>query len=105
MLLLLAGFAAAADPEIDYLLSAVEQSGCTFIRNGAFHSAADAADHLRMKYKRARRHVDSAEEFIDRIASQSSLSGEPYTIECAGSGVQPSRSWLTATLARFRSTR
>ena len=102
--LLLSGLALAADVEIDYLLSSVAQSHCTFIRNGKSHTATVAADHLRMKYRRARWAVDNADEFIDRLASRSSMTGEVYTMQCADADAAPTREWLTARLAEFRAT-
>jgi hypothetical protein len=93
--------AGIADREITGLISAVESSGCVFIRNGDRHDAAEAADHLRLKYRRGKRYADTAEHFIERLASKSSWSGEPYLIECGGTG-EPSGDWLTTALLRIR---
>ena len=87
--------------EIDHLLDFVSSSGCTFIRNGKAHDPAQAADHLRMKYRRAHRYVDSAETFIDRIASESSLSGRPYRVSCDGHE-ETTKMWLQRALADYR---
>lgn len=87
--------------EIDYLLEFVATSGCNFIRNGSAHNPADAADHLRLKYSRGKRYVDNAEQFIDRLASESSWTGKPYSVECAGE-TQPSKDWLYQALAEYR---
>lgn len=92
---------ATPDQEIQYLLEFVGTSGCTFVRNGDQHDAADAADHLRLKYDRGRRHVDSAEQFIDRLATESSWTGDPYTVTCAGK-TQTSAQWLHSALAEYR---
>ncbi|TXS96186.1 hypothetical protein FV139_01380 [Parahaliea maris] len=89
------------EAEIDHLLQFVATSGCTFHRNGTDHSAADAADHLRLKYRRAGKYVGSAEQFIDRLASESSWTGKPYTVTCAGV-TQPSGEWLYAALTTLR---
>ncbi len=102
LLLMLALPAAAADVEIEYLLTSVEQSGCTFIRNGDAHPAAEAADHLRMKYARAGSRVKGADQFIDRIASKSFLSGRAYTIQCGEADAYPTRLWLSERLAEYR---
>jgi hypothetical protein len=91
----------APDQEIQYLLQFVSDSGCTFVRNGDQHDAAGAADHLRLKYDRGRRHVDSAEQFIDRLATKSSWSGDAYTVTCAGK-TQTSAQWLHRALAEYR---
>jgi hypothetical protein len=90
-----------AEQEIEYLLRFVAASGCTFIRNGDAHDAPDAADHLRLKYNRGRRYADSAEHFIDRLATQSSWSGETYTVTCAGD-TRGSGQWLHQALEQYR---
>ena len=91
----------AADQEITYLLEFVADSGCTFHRNGDDHASAEAADHLRLKYRRGKRYVSSAEAFIDRLASESSWSGKPYTVSC-GEHTEPSSVWLHRALADYR---
>ena len=92
-----------ADAEINYLLEFVSGSGCTSIRNGTEHSAIDAADHLRLKYSRGERYADSAEAFIDRLASESSWTGKPYTVRC-GDVQETSADWLHRALAAHRAT-
>jgi hypothetical protein len=95
---------AGQEAEIEYLLVAVANSDCQFIRNGEAHDAAEAAAHLRMKYERAGWLVDDAEEFIDRLASKSSISGRPYAIQCQDAAPSPAQAWLTERLAEYRST-
>ena len=90
-----------AELEVNYLLEYVASSGCIFIRNGDDHDSADAADHLRLKYTRGKRYVNSAEQFIDRLATQSSWSGDQYRVTCAGKS-EPSGEWLHRTLADYR---
>ena len=92
---------AAADREIQYLLEFVERSGCDFERNGATHDSAGAADHLRLKYRRGSRYVNTAEQFIDRLASKSSWTGKAYTVTCEGQ-VRPAEQWLHEALHNFR---
>ena len=96
---------AAADvteTEVEYLVSAVGESNCTFIRNGKRHSAEDAEDHLRMKYRRGKRYAPTAEKFIERLASASSMSKKPYYIECEGQEAVLSGDWLMARLSDYR---
>ena len=93
---------AAEDPEVVYLLGWVAESGCTFVRNGDEHPSAEAAEHLEMKYNRVRRWIDDADEFIDRIASGSSISGRAYLVRCPGVAEQASRDWLTRALQQHR---
>ena len=96
-------FAGDTETEIEYLITTVGESGCTFIRNGSRHEAEDAASHMRLKYRRGKRYAPTAELFIERLASKSSMSGKPYTIDCPGSGAVPSGEWLTARLQEYRS--
>jgi len=88
--------------EIDYLLTTMSTSGCTFIRNGKEYDAADAESHLRMKYGRGKRYAPTTELFIERLASKSSMSGKPYYIECEGTERMTSAEWLTALLEAYR---
>ena len=108
-LILLAGCIATvradmtAHEEIRALIQAVAESGCEFNRNGSLHSAEAAAEHLELKYSRGKRYANSAEAFIDRLASKSSWSGKPYQMICDGE-VHPAGDWLTSTLATIRSS-
>jgi hypothetical protein len=100
-LLFVAGAAAGAesiDPAVAGLLRAVETSGCRMDRNGEVHDGKAAADHLRMKLERSGRPGMSADQFIDRIASGSSISGTPYWVLCPGQPAVESRVWLRARL-------
>lgn len=78
--------------EIDKLLNHVEQSECTFIRNGSEHPAAKARAHLELKLDRGSKYVNSTEDFIDRLATKSSWTGKAYQIRC------PSDSGSTVTV-------
>jgi hypothetical protein len=90
--------------EIDYLLATVANSGCTFFRNGDWYDAKQAEKHLRLKYDAlsARNLIGSAEDFIDRGGTYSSISGKPYAIRCPGSAPVPSAQWLRELLAQYR---
>ena len=89
--------------EIDGLLTFVENSDCQFIRNGSRHAPGDARQHLQKKldYLEKKGLLDSAEDFIARAATESSLSGKSYQVSCQGQ-LQPSSDWLNAELARLR---
>lgn len=91
--------------EIAHLLQYVEQSGCQFNRNGTWYRARDARLHLQKKYDYLDRRglAPDAESFIERAASQSSISGRAYQVRCADSKPMPSARWLTEELRRFRS--
>ena len=103
VLLAPATHAEQAPAEIEYLLTQIGSSGCTFIRNGKEHSAEDAEDHLRMKYRRGKRYADTTENFIDRLASKSSISKKLYMIECPGEAPVSTGSWLHSKLDSYRS--
>jgi hypothetical protein len=102
LLLPLSALADTAEAEIDNLLSSIGRSDCVFIRNGKRHNAADAEDHLRMKLRRGKRYVTTAETFIERLASSSSMSKKPYYIECPGQEMMPSGQWLMQRLDELR---
>lgn len=93
-----------AQAEIHELLAAVAHSGCEFYRNGTWYDAQRAQDHLQYKYEQlvARNLVESTEDFIDRAATKSSMSGKDYLIRCPGHDAMPSADWLKQELARER---
>jgi hypothetical protein len=97
-----AAYGGPADPEIEYLLTAIGQSGCSFVRNGTEHASGEAEDHLRMKYRKGARHIDTAEDFIEKVASGSFLSGRPYQVRCPGEAEQAAASWLQSRLQEHR---
>lgn len=88
----------AQQTQIDALLAAIESSGCEFERNGTRHGAEEGAAHLRMKLDRAGDRVQTAREFIDRIAAGSSQSGRPYRVLCPERNPQRSKDWLDERL-------
>lgn len=110
MLVLFMHHARAAEPaaaklEIAHLFTVLEASNCQFYRNGSWHVAKDASLHLQSKYKylQDKDLVPSAEKFIERAATQSSMSGKAYQIKCADNVVQPSAPWFQAALVKYRS--
>jgi len=96
--------AADAAREIDGLIGALGRSGCEFERNGNWFDAGKAQAHLQRKYEwlRKRDLADTAEQFIDRAASRSSVSGKPYRVRCAGKPVVDSATWFRGILRRLR---
>jgi uncharacterized protein (DUF2147 family) len=75
--------------------------GATFIRNGEEHSAKDAAEHLQLKRRKAGSKVRTAREFIDELASESSLSGKAYQIRMKDGKTYSSREVLMKELNRI----
>lgn len=96
-----------ARQEVDALLRAVGSSGCEFVRGGTAHPAPKAQDHLQQKfdYLDARGMLKSAEDFIAKAGTRSSMTGEAYAIRCPGAAQQPSDEWLLARLKALRSAR
>lgn len=97
---------ATAQQEVAHLLDYLARSGCEFYRNGAWHPAPDARAHLEKKYRYLldRNRIDTAEHFIERAATGSSISGKPYQVRCGNDGSVESAAWLTQELRRYRET-
>mgnify|MGYP002621962165 FL=1 len=86
---------AAENARIEALIGKIEAlEGAKFVRNGKAHDAAEAADHLRMKLKRAGDRVKTAEDFIDGIATKSSVTGRPYRIRFKDGSETETGPWL-----------
>lgn len=98
---------AAVQSEVRYLLQHVEESACEFYRNGLWYDGAHASAHLRTKYKylTVRDQVSTTEEFIERAATKSTMSGIPYQVRCIGSVPIDSNLWLSEALAAYRQTK
>jgi Family of unknown function (DUF5329) len=93
--------------EIDHLLRHIGTSGCEFKRNGDWNDAKAAEAHARGKYDflATLGRIDTTKDFIDKVATGSSLSGQPYEIRCGGAVPVPSSLWLNDELARYRASR
>lgn len=102
--------AIAAEPsgqgEIARLIDALATSDCRFERNGKWYGAAEAKAHLQRKYDwlRKRDQAATAEQFIAGAASNSSVSGKPYHVQCPGQARQASADWFKQQLQRLRAT-
>jgi len=87
---------------IEFLLSAVEGlEGATFLRNGSAHTGKEAADHLRLKRRRAGERVRTAEDFIRLCASRSYLTGQPYLVRFAHGRTIPAEEFLRRLLEEY----
>jgi hypothetical protein len=94
-----------AKVEITGLMDALSNSGCRFQRNGSWHDAAEARAHLQRKYDYLLKKdkVDTAEQFIERAASASSMSGRAYRVQCDGKE-QDAAHWFNGQLERLRNS-
>jgi len=101
--------APAPTPEaqkIEVLIQAVAAlQGAVFIRNGSEHTPAEAAEHLRLKWRNAGKRVKTAPEFIQFCATGSSMSGRPYEIRLKDGRTVLSRDWLWTELKRMEAAR
>jgi hypothetical protein len=93
-----------AQTEVDYLLGHIGSSGCEFYRNGSWYDAGAAQSHLRFKYDflAANNRINTAEDFIDKAATKSSLSGRAYQVRCSGGNAVNSSQWLLDALVQYR---
>jgi hypothetical protein len=92
---------ATASREIDHLLAFVAASECRFVRGGTEHPGPEARDHLMRKLDVARPLLGTADQFIDYVATGSSITGEDYKVRC-GARELTSRAWLRVELEQFR---
>ena len=90
--------------EIKHLFNFIIASDCIFIRNNTEYTASEARDHMQRKYDYARRWIDNAEQFINRIASKSSMSGNRYQVRCQNQLLY-SDNWLRQELQHYRNSR
>jgi hypothetical protein len=93
----------AEEKQIEAMIAAVERmTGATFIRNGRPYEAAAAAEFLRRKWRLREADVRSVEDFIDKIASSSSTTGQPYLIRFSDGSEIPCSAVLRTELSKLR---
>jgi len=95
----------AEKEKINFLIEGVGRVDGVFIRNGKEYSPEQAAGHLKMKMENAMNSWFSpdkdkwtAEMFIDKIATKSSISGDSYKIEFKGGNIVNASDWLREQL-------
>ena len=87
---------------IERLIDFVEaQKDIRFVRNGNDYSAKDAGKFLRGKFDKMGEHVNTAQQFIEQIASTSSTSDEPYVIRFTDGREMPAAKFLSDELKRM----
>jgi hypothetical protein len=97
---------AATNPEIEALIGRVEHAhGVVFIRKGSAHSAVEAAAHLRRKLAAAHGRITTAEQFIDKLGTRSSMTGIAYRVRFADGREIDSAAWLRQLLRELRAER
>jgi len=87
---------------IAHLFEFIRTADVVFIRNGKEHSAEDAAKHIEKKYKHYKKKIKTPEDFIEKSATKSMMSGKLYQIRLKDGTVITNRDWLLAELERYR---
>ena len=90
------------DATITHLLEFVRTSDVIFIRNGKEHSAEDAVKHIQKKYNHYKKKIKTPEDFIEKSATKSMMSGKLYQIKLNDGAVITCKDWLTVELERYR---
>lgn len=87
---------------IEYLLERMGESPYNFIRNGSRYNGKRAQVHLRWKYLRNQKQIRTAEDFVNRIATRSKISGESYyLVVLPDKSRRPLREFLLYELHEF----
>ena len=96
-LIIAASVACAENTEkekIHAALARIESSPRKFIRNGDEYDGKAAAAHLRRKLDAAGDKIKTFDDFVDQIATKSSVSGEPYRVKLEDGQVVDLAKWL-----------
>ena len=93
----------AEEKLIDTLIQRVSKmSAMVFLRNGNEYNAADAAKHMQAKYDYFKKELVTAEDFIDRCASRSEMTGQAYKVKLIGGAVRDANEFLNSELRMLR---
>lgn len=94
---------------VTQLLNEILKVDGVFIRNGKSYSPKEAVEHLRMKLKNAQnswfapsKEKWTAQMFIEKIASKSSLSDKAYRIRFKDGVIVDSSTWLKKKLKELK---
>jgi len=93
----------AEEKQIEALIAGIERmTDATFIRNGRPYGAAAAAEFLRRKWRHREAEIRSADDFIEKVASFSSTSGQPYRIRFSDGRETACSTFLRTELSNLR---
>lgn len=93
------------EARINAMLDALGQKkDLVFVRNGDTHNCEEAVSHLRLKLGNTRNRIDTAEQFIDKVASSSSITGKPYIVRIPGKSDENAQPYLHALIAETDKT-
>ena len=79
--------------QIEHLLRQIEGSKLMFVQDGEDHEGRAMAGQLRRKWEMVADEIRTAREFIERIATKSSTTSQPYEVR-AGRTTVPLAKWL-----------
>ncbi|MEB4677766.1 YfeK family protein [Enterobacteriaceae bacterium G50] len=93
------------EARINAMLDALsQQKELVFVRNGDEHTCDEAVSHLKLKLGNTRNRIDTAEQFIDKVASSSSITGKPYIVKIPGKSDENAQPFLHALIAQTDKT-
>ena len=90
--------------QIEHLIDFIRDSPCAFIRNGTEYDGGKAAAHLRRKLDYAGKKIQTAEQFIDKLATGSSMTGKAYKIRFADGRTVESAVYFREQLRKLEAT-
>ena len=94
---------AAEEKLIDTLILRVSKmDAMIFLRNGNEYNSADAAKHMQAKYDYFKKELVTAEDFIDRCASRSEMTGQAYKVKLTNGAVRDANEFLNSELRALR---
>lgn len=87
---------------IEGLIAAVgRRSDIRFLRNGKEYDGAQAADFLRGKFLWQIEQIATVQDFIERVGTRSTTSGDVYKVRLADGRIVASADFLTQELRRL----
>ena len=96
-------WALSEDQKINLLYQEIRTSKAVFIRNGVEYDAETAVSHLKRKRDYAGDRIKTARQFIEYLATKSSVTGIPYKIRFPDGREVESATFLLQTLQRIES--
>lgn len=88
--------------KIERLINHIESlQDAKFIRNGTAYDAKTAGQFLKAKWQSQQSEIKTAQDFIAKIASKSSTTGQPYLIKHADGREVQSGEYLTGELRKL----
>jgi hypothetical protein len=97
-----AELSASEHHKIEALIQHVEQlTDAVFIRNNTAYKAKIAAHFLRGKWRAKQDEITTVQDFIEKVASVSSTSGQPYRIRFPDGHEVPSKDYLHTVLQQL----